>query len=131
MSLQWTQIKDTSTQSSAMTTNTLHSFLSPQSPSKCDVVLTAVLLRIQNFWDVTLLLSEWFHVILQNADTYCPSDIVSHTTTLESSNFLLVPSLPVPNNLERPTRSGHYFIYHWSAYSPLMRLKTWKECDMA
>jgi hypothetical protein len=75
--------------------------------------------------------SGWFPVILQYADTYRPSDIVSHTTTLESSNFLLVPSLPVPNSLERPTRTRHYFIYHWSTYSPLMRLKTWKECDMA
>jgi hypothetical protein len=65
MPFQWTQIKDTPTQSSAMTTNTLHSFLSPQSPSEWDVILTAVLLSIQNFWDVTLLLSDWFPMILQ------------------------------------------------------------------
>jgi len=52
-----------------MTNNTLRSYLSPQSPSERGVVLTAVLLRIQDFSDVTLLLSEWYPIILQNVDT--------------------------------------------------------------
>jgi hypothetical protein len=91
MPCQSTQIKDTPTQPSAMINNTLHTFLSPPSPSEWDVVLTAALLRIQDLWNVTLLQSEWFPVILQHAGTGPVTYVTCHSTW-----NLKLPPCPIP-----------------------------------
>ena len=92
MPCQSTQIKDTPTQPSAMINNTLHTFLSPPSPSEWDVVLTAALLRIQDLWNVTLLQSEWFPVILQHAGTGPVTYVTCHSTW-----NLKLPPCPIPS----------------------------------